>query len=115
MTLSVEELTGFSVPVGAVQARISLEDGVLALNPFSATLAGSRVDGELRLDAGRATPRLRLAARAAELNVGRLLGEAGVTDLFEGKAKVGVDLAGSGGSVAALMARPRRGHKAGGR
>ena len=33
-----------------------------------------------------------------------LLEEAGVTDLFEGKAKVGVDLAGSGGSVAALMA-----------
>ena len=104
MTLSVEELAGYSVPVGAVRARISLEDGVLAAKPLSATVAGSRVDGEFRLDARRAVPRLQLAVGAPELDLGRLLEEAGVTDLFEGKAKVGVDLAGSGGSIAALMA-----------
>ena len=104
LALSVGKLTGYSVPVGAVRARISLDNGVLAVKPLSATVAGSRVEGEFRLDARRAVPRLQLAAKAPELDLGRLLEEAGVTDLFEGKAKVGVDLAGSGGSVAALMA-----------
>ncbi len=104
LTLSVERLAGYPVPVGAVRARISLEDGVLSISPFSATVAGSRVDGELHLDTRRAAPGLRLAARAPELDLGRLLQEAGVTDLFEGKARASADLAGSGGSVAALMA-----------
>ena len=104
LTLSVERLAGYPVPVGAVQARISLEDGALSISPFSATVAGSRVDGELHLDTRGAAPGLRLAARAPELDLGRLLEEAGVTDLFEGKAGASADLAGSGGSVAALMA-----------
>ena len=103
LTVSVENLTGYSVRVGAVRARVNLENGVLAITPFSATLSGSQVDGDFRLDAGQAAPRLRLTAGAAELDLGRLLTEAGVTDLFEGKAKASVDLAGSGGSVAALM------------
>ena len=104
LALSVEKLTGYSVPIGAVRARISLDNGALTAKPLSATVAGSRVDGEFRLDARRAVPRLQLAVGAPELDLGRLLEEAGVTDLFEGKAKVGVDLAGSGGSIAALMA-----------
>ena len=104
LTLSVERLAGYPVPVGAVQARIRLDNGALSVRPFSATVAGSRVDGELRLDTRRAAPGLRLAARAPELDLGRLLAETGVTDLFEGKAKASVDLAGSGRSVAALMA-----------
>ena len=104
LTLSVERLAGFSVPVGALQARISLDNGALSVEPVSATVAGSTVEGALGLDARRAAPRLRIAAQAPELDLGRLLEEAGVTDLFEGKASVSADLAGSGGSVAALMA-----------
>ena len=115
LTLSVEKLTGYSVPVGAVRARMNLDNGSLGIIPFSAIVAGSQVDGEFHLDTGQTTPTLRLAAGAAELDVGRLLVEAGVTDLFEGKAKASVDLAGSGGSVAALMAGLDGGHKAGGR
>ena len=104
LTLSVERLAGYSVPVGAVQAGISLDNGMLSVKPFSATVAGSRVDGELRIDAHGATPSFRLAAGAPELDLGRLLEETGATGLFEGKVKASIDLAGSGGSVAALMA-----------
>ncbi|MYE03031.1 MAG: AsmA family protein, partial [Alphaproteobacteria bacterium] len=104
LDLSIGKLAGYAVPVGAVDARVRLDDGRLAAKPFRATVAGSRVEGELHLDARGAAPGLRLAARAAELNVGRLLDEAGVTDLFEGKAKASVDLSGSGGSIAAMMA-----------
>ena len=104
LTLSIGKLAGYAVPVGAVDTRVSLYDGRLAAKPSRATVAGSRVEGELHLDARGAAPGLRLAARAAELDVGRLLAEADITDLFEGKAKASVELSGSGGSIAALMA-----------
>lgn len=104
LTFSVEKLAGLSVPVDAVRAGVSLDDGALAVKPFSATVAGSRVEGGFRIDARRAAPGIHLAARAAEVDLGRLLQEAGVTDLFEGKANASVDLSGAGRSVAALMA-----------
>ena len=104
LALSIGKLSGYAVPVGALDTRVSLDDGRLAAKPFRATVAGSRVEGELHIDARGAPPGLRLAARAAELDVGRLLDESGITDLFEGKAKASVDLSGSGGSIAALMA-----------
>ena len=104
LALSIGKLTGHAVPVGEVDARISLDDGALAVKPFGATVAGSRVEGELRIDARRAAPGIHLAARAAEVDLGRLLREAGVTDLFEGKANASVDLSGAGRSIAALMA-----------
>lgn len=104
LTFSVEKLAGLSVPVDAVRAGVSLDDGVLTVKPFGANVAGSRVEGEFRIDARSAAPRIRLAARAAEVDLGRLLHKAGVTDLFEGKANASVDLSGAGQSVAAVMA-----------
>ncbi len=104
LTLSIGKLAGYAVPVGEVDARIRLDSGALAVRPFRARVAGSPVEGELHLDARRATPGLRLAARADGFDLGRLLAEAGVTDLFEGKARARIDLSGTGRSVAALMA-----------
>lgn len=104
LTLSIGKLAGHAVSVGAVDARIRLDQGALAVRPFRARVAGSPVEGELHLDARRAPPGLRLAARADGFDLGRLLAEAGVTDLFEGKAGARIDLSGAGRSVAALMA-----------
>ncbi len=104
LTLSIGTLAGHAVPVGAVESRIRLDHGALAVRPLRARVAGSPVEGELHLDARRAPPRLRLAARADGFDLGRLLAEAGVTDLFEGKARARIDLSGAGRSVAALMA-----------
>ena len=104
LTLSIGALSGYPVPVNAVEARIRLEDGALAVEPFEATVAGSPVEGALRLDARRAVPGFRLAARADGFDFGRLLTEAGVADLFEGPATARIDLSGAGRSVAMLMA-----------
>ena len=104
LAVSIGKLVGYAVPVGEVDARIRLDNGALAVRPFRARVAGSPVEGELHLDARRATPGLRLAARADGFDLGRLLTEAGVTDLFEGKARARIDLSGAGRSVAALMA-----------
>ncbi len=104
LELSVERLAGLAVPLEAVRTRMRLEGGALAMTPFSAAVAGSPVQGELHIDARGATPGLRLTARAPDLDVGRLLAAAGVTGLFQGKARASADLSGSGASMAALMA-----------
>ena len=104
LTLKVASLAGAPVSVEAVEARVSLDDGALAVKPLRATVAGSPVEGELHIDTRRDAPGLRLAAGAAALDLGRLLAEAGVTDLFEGNARASADLSGSGASMAELMA-----------
>lgn len=104
LTLKVASLAGAPVSVEAVEARVGLDNGVLAVKPLRATVAGSPVEGELHIDTRRGAPGLRLAARAAALDLGRLLAEAGVTGLFEGNARASADLSGSGASMAELMA-----------
>ena len=68
-------------------------------------MADSKIEAELTLDASGATPTLTVALNAPSLNLGELLTQAGVTDLFQGKAKLSADLRGRGNSVAALMAK----------
>lgn len=104
LTLSIRKLTGLAIPVDAVEARVSLNNGTLAVEPFGVSIAGSPVDGEFHLNARRAPPSLRLAARADGFDLGRLLAEAGVTDLVEGQANASANLTGTGQSVDALMA-----------
>ena len=104
LTLSVARLTTRSLRIDAVEGRVVLDGGVLTVEPFSATVAASRVDGTLRLDTRRAAPRLAVKLGAPNLDLGRLLNETGATDLVQGKAKLRADLRGSGRSVAALMA-----------
>ncbi|MCY4549970.1 MAG: AsmA family protein [Defluviicoccus sp.] len=92
------------LPFDAVSTRIRLDRGALRLDPLSASVAASRVDGALRLDARRSPPALALALRAPDLDLGRLLQESGAAGLFEGKARLRAELRGSGRSIAALMA-----------
>lgn len=104
LAVNIATLIAPSLPVEAVRGRIVLDDGALRVKPFSATVAASRVSGTLSLDARRAPPRLALALRAPDFDLGRLLKESRATDLFEGRAGFTADLTGSGRSVASLMA-----------
>ncbi len=104
LALSIGALAGYPVSAGALEARVSLDNGALAIAPFRATLAGSPVEGAFHLDASQAVPRVRLAARADRVDLGRLLKETGVTGLFEGQVKASAEFTGAGRSVAALMA-----------
>ena len=104
LTLSIRTLAGYPVSAGPIEARVKLDDGALAVEPFRATLAGSPLEGAFRLDASQALLRFRLAARTDGFDLGRLLKETGVSDVFEGQAKASANLAGDGRSIAALMA-----------
>ena len=103
--LTIEELITPSVPVRAVRIGVGLANGALSVKPLSATVATSKIDGELGLDASGATPSLVITLNAPTLDLGALLTEADVTDMFQGKAKLSADLRGRGNSVAALMAK----------
>ena len=104
LALVVARLIVRPLPLDAVSTRIRLDRGALRLDPLSAALAASRVDGALHLDTRRSPPALALALRAPDLDLGRLLKESGAPGLFEGKARLRAELRGSGGSIAALMA-----------
>ena len=103
--LSIAELITPSLPVRSVKIGVGLTNGALSVKPFSAMVAGSSIGGGLGLDASKSTPSLVVAINAPSLDLGGLLTESGVTDVFQGKAKLSADLRGRGNSVAALMAK----------
>jgi hypothetical protein len=87
------------VTIGAV-----LKSGRLTLQPLDLQLAGSRLTASAALDAAKKVPAVKLSVHAPKLDLGRLLKETGASDMLEGTANFGIDVAGSGRSVAAIMA-----------
>lgn len=104
LVLTVDRLVTASLPVVDVEARVQIDDGSMTIRPLSFSVAESRIDGELRLAAGGETPALGIAMTAPDLDIGALLRNLDVSDLFVGRASVDAVLAGAGGSVAALLA-----------
>lgn len=103
MGLFAGRLVTSSFPLSEVKARILLDHGTMTVQPLTATVARSRVNGRLRLDAGQDMPSLDVAIAAPKLDLGRLMQEADVSDLFEGEANIHAELSGTGRSVAALL------------
>ncbi len=103
LDLFVNRLVTISFPLMDVKARILLDHGTMTVQPLTATVARSRVSGRLRLDAGPDMPSLDVAVEAPKLDLGRLMLEAGVSDLFEGEANIHAELSGTGRSIAALL------------
>ncbi len=103
LELSVGRLATTLVPLEEVKSRILLNHGTMAVQPLTAMVARSRVNGRLRLDAGLDVPSLEVSIEAPRLDLGRLMEEAEVSDLFEGEADVHAELSGTGTSVAALL------------
>ena len=103
LDLTVRRLVTTPFPLGEVKARILLDHGTMTVQPLTATMAQSRINGRLRLDAGSDVPSLDVAIEAPKLDLGRLMREADVSDLFEGEANIHAELSGTGRSVAALL------------
>ncbi|MEX0692892.1 MAG: AsmA family protein [Rhodospirillales bacterium] len=87
-----------------VMVRLSLKDGNLQVDPFSAMVAGTKVSGTVGLNGGITVPALTAKLNAAGLDYGELLKQRGMTDIASGKLDADVDVKGVGASVRALMA-----------
>jgi uncharacterized protein involved in outer membrane biogenesis len=92
------------LPLEALSARIQMKDRVLSLNPLEFGIAGGKLAGPVTLDGSKDTIRADLKMRIQKLQLAQLF-----PTLKENKTSVGdigglVELAGSGNSVARMLA-----------
>ncbi len=87
-----------------LRVEAHLEAGSLILKPMQGIIGGGSLDGFVKLRAEGNEADLASALKIDRFDVGTLLKEFGVTDLFEGKVDMILDLQGKGNSVASLMA-----------
>ena len=87
-----------------VSVRLTLKNGNLQVDPFSAMVAGTKVAGNVGLNGAVSVPTLIAKLNASDLDYGELLRQRGITDIASGKLDADVDVKGAGGSVRAIMA-----------
>jgi len=87
-----------------VQVEARLKDGTLVLKPLQAVIGGGSLDAFVNLRSEGNEAALISVIKIDRFDVGLLLKDFGVTDLFEGKVDMILDLQGRGNSVASIMA-----------
>lgn len=104
-TWQAERLVAHGIAVEQVDARLTLKDGVLTVDPASAKLNEGRLQARMVVDAKAATPQLRATLSAERVDMGRLLAATGLSQaLSNGRGDFRAEFAGKGRSVQAIMA-----------
>jgi uncharacterized protein involved in outer membrane biogenesis len=85
-------------------ANVTLRNGDLVIQPATAELAGGRLSADVSLRETGRTPRLALTLNMAQLDLGRIIAEAGHRGLLDGRLDAKATLSGAGKSVRAIMA-----------
>lgn len=104
LSLKLAEVVTSQLTLRDVTIGVALKAGRLALKPVDLLVADSKVTASVQLNAAKKVPALKLSIKAPKLDVGKLLKETGTSDMLEGTANFGIDVSGSGRSVAAIMA-----------
>jgi uncharacterized protein involved in outer membrane biogenesis len=102
--LMVKKVAGQKVAIKDLNAKLRLRDGDLSLDPLSVHVAKSTINSRIRLNAKPVTPVLSVKLSGKQVDIGKLLGDLGVTDVVIGAIDADIDVNGSGKSVRALMA-----------
>jgi uncharacterized protein involved in outer membrane biogenesis len=84
--------------------HLVLQDGLLTVKPVQARMGGGELAGEVKLQPAGREVQVALAIKAHKVDVGHMVRELQVTDVFEGKLDATVDVRGKGSSIAAIMA-----------
>jgi len=92
--ITADELLTHNVAYYAVNARVHLEDGILAVDPFDASVGQGSFEARASLDASRKPARMSVHVDM----------DNGTTRYFGGTYSLYVDLDGSGNSIAEIMA-----------
>jgi AsmA family protein len=91
------------LPVTALAFRVQVDNGVATVQPFSLSIAGGNVTGELGIDARSDTPNVRAALGLQNLDFGAFFRGSRFFDTTHGKVQGRVTLAGNGRSLAQVM------------
>ncbi len=97
-------LSANGITWSSLAGHLLLEDGRLALAPFTASAPHGPVSAQVRVDAGAAPPTLSASARIPDLPLAPLLAAAGQGGAAAGLLGVDMALDAAGGSLRALAA-----------
>lgn len=101
--IKIKKLLLPRLAVDDLDGRLILNKGHLSLKLLGASIGGGDVEGSLKLRPKGRSATVVAAFKANKIDLGRMLKDLEITDAFEGKLDVTVDLKGFGGSLAELM------------
>ncbi len=96
LALTIAELTAGGATWRAISAPIKLTDGRGGIAPLAVTTPGGPLTAEIAANAAAATPTLRLAARAPQMDMAALQTALGQPVRVTGRGELDLDLAGAG-------------------
>ncbi len=96
--LAIAELVSSPVPLQNVVATVSLKNGLLLVSPLSFGIAGSRMEGQAKLDAASSEAKASLVLKGNRLEFAKLFDFASVGDVISGKVDLTLDLSSFGQS-----------------
>ncbi|MBN8480118.1 MAG: AsmA family protein [Xanthomonadales bacterium] len=91
-------------PVDRVEARVRMEAGRLRLDPLRFGIAGGRIGGSVQIDGAEKPPQGQFILEARALQMARLLPTLATGDATFGEINGALALAGTGDSLAAVLA-----------
>lgn len=102
--LTVKKLVANKLAIDNVHTVVALKNGDLSVSPLDAEVATGKIAGAVMLKGSQATPALDVKVSGKKVDIGKLLGEMGITDLLYGVVNTEVDVKGQGKSVHQIMA-----------
>lgn len=92
-----------SLPLDDMDAHLTLDAGLLQLQPLNFGVAGGDIRSNIRLDARKDTIDTRLQATIRKVQLGKLFPDAKLAEQASGGISGDIDLRGQGNSVAAML------------
>ena len=92
------------LPVQALSAKVQIAEGRARVEPFNMTLGGGTVVGDLAIDARTDTPTARANLRIQDVDLAAFFRGSRFFDTTKGKVQGRIQLAGTGRSLAQVMA-----------
>jgi AsmA protein len=100
--LEVGQLTAYNLKSSNIVIQVKASNGLLRLNPLGASLYAGQYNGDITLDARKATPRIAINEKVSGVQAGPLLQDLTGEARVQGTANVTARLEGSGMSADAI-------------
>ena len=104
LTFDADMIIAAGAKLQNAHVGLTLQGGNLTIKPLKATVAEGGIDGSINLDGRKKAAGLAVRLLLSKVNLDTLLTDMKITEDIEGKGNIDIDIAGSGGSVAAIMA-----------
>jgi uncharacterized protein involved in outer membrane biogenesis len=104
LTFDADMIIAAGAKLQGAHVGLSLKGGNLTIKPLKATVAEGAIDGSINLDGRKKAAGLAVKMLLSKVNLDTLLTDMQITEDIEGKGNINIDIAGTGTSVAKIMA-----------